>query len=205
MQNKNNRYMLIGLISLLILAVFCSTGCKRKQQEQSSEPEKAKYMPPDVPIMTIDEIIASASGWGQSYQDWVGKEAPDFTLKSIDGKRYKLSDFRGKNVAIIFWATWCGPCKTEIPHLIALRNVMSKDNLEILAITNEEYKMVRDFAGRLKINYPILLNKKNDLPAPFDQIRSIPTSFFIDPQGKIKLATTGSLTLGTLKAIVRSK
>ncbi|MCK4886959.1 MAG: TlpA family protein disulfide reductase [Planctomycetes bacterium] len=205
MQNKNNKYMLIGLISLLILAVFCVTGCKQKQDEQSSKPEKAKYIPPEVPIMSINEIIASARDWSPAYQDWVGKEAPDFTLKGIDGKNYKLSDFRGKNVVIVFWATWCGPCKIEIPHLIALRNVMSKDDLQILAITNEEYKQVRDFAAKSKMNYAVLMDRKNELPAPFDKIRSIPTSFFIDPQGKIKLATAGSLTLGTLKAIARAK
>ena len=204
MQNKN-KYMLIGLISLLILAVFCVTGCKQKQDKQSADTEKSKYIPPELPIMSIDEIIASAEGWSQSYPDWVGKEAPDFTLKGIDGVNYKLSDFRGKNVAIVFWATWCGPCKAEIPHLIALRNVMSKDDLQILAITNEEYTLVRDFAAKSKMNYAVLMDKKNDLPAPFNEIQSIPTSFFVDPQGKIKLATTGSLTLGTLKAIVLSK
>ena len=204
MRNKN-KYMLIGLISLLILAVFCVTGCKQKQDKQSAEPEKAKYIPPEPPIMSIDEIIASANGWSQSYNDWVGKDAPDFTLKGIDGVNYKLSDFRGKNVAIIFWATWCGPCKMEIPHLIALRNVMSKDDLQILAITNEEYTLVRDFAAKSKMNYPVLMDRKNDLPAPFNEIQSIPTSFFVDPQGKIKLATTGTLSLGTLKAIVLSK
>ncbi len=205
MQNKNNKYMLIGLISLLILAVFCATGCKQKQDEQSAEPEKAKYIPPEPPIMSIDEIIASASRWVPAYQNWVGKEAPDFSLKGIDGVNYKLSDFRGKNVAIVFWATWCGPCKMEIPHLIALRNVVSKDDLQILAITNEEYTLVRDFAAKSKMNYAVLMDKKNNLPAPFNKIQSIPTSFFIDPQGKIKLATTGSLTLGTLKAIILSK
>lgn len=205
MQSKNNKYMLVGLILLLILSVFCITGCKQKKDEQSTEPEKAAYIPPEVPIMSIDEIIASASGWTAAYQDWVGKDAPDFTLKSINGGNCKLSDFRGKNVVIVFWATWCGPCKMEIPHLIALRNVMSTDELQILAITNEEYKLVLDFASNLKINYQVLLNPKNTLPAPFDTISSIPTNFFIDPQGKIKLATSGSLTLGTLKAIVRAK
>lgn len=205
MQNKINKYMLIALILLLVLAIFCATGCKQKQDEQSSKPEKAKYIPPEVPIMSIGEIIASASRWVPAYQNWVGKEAPDFTLKGIDGKNYKLSDFRGKNVVIVFWAIWCGPCKMEIPHLIALRNVMSKDDLQILAITNEEYTQVIDFAAKSKMNYAVLINKKNDLPAPFDKIQSIPTSFFVDPQGKIKLATSGSLTLGTLKAIVRAK
>jgi len=200
--------MLTGLISLLILSVFCTTGCKQKQKEKEQhapEPEKAAYIPPEVPIMSIDEIIASANGWTTAYQDWIGKEAPDFTLKGIDGVNYKLSDFRGKNVAIVFWATWCGPCKMEIPHLIALRNVMSKDDLQILAITKEEYTLVNDFATQSQMNYPVLLNPKNILPPPFDAISSIPTSFFIDPQGKIKLATSGSLTLGTLKAIVRAK
>jgi len=204
---NSNKYMAVGLISLLVLGVFCVTGCRQKQEEpQNQEPEQqAAYSPPELPVMSIDEILSSARSWGPAYQDWVGKDAPDFTLKGLDGMTYTLSDFRGKNVVIVFWATWCGPCKMEIPHLVALRNVMSADELQILAISNEEYRHLADFVGKSKINYPVLLDRENKLPEPYNTVRSIPTNFFVDPQGKIKLATAGTLSLGNLKAIIRAE
>jgi len=159
--------------------------------------------------MHLEDVIRSASGWGPSYESWLGKEAPDFTLRDLDGKEHKLSDYRGKDVMLVFWATWCPPCMMEIPHLIALRNRIGQDKLAILAITNEGADRIRPFADRKRINYTVLLENGN-MPAPFGVMRiyrtsGVPCSFFIRPDGTIKLATSGLLTLGYMKAIVQSE
>ena len=156
----------------------------------------------EIPKKSLYEIAASARSWGPSYHSWFGKTAPDFTLTDIKGKEHKLSDYRGKDVLLVFWATWCGPCKIEIPHLIALQNIIERDNLPwvILAISNENQDKVKQFAVGTKMNYPVLVDK-GQLPEPYRSVRSIPSSFFIDKQGKIKIGTVGPLHLGDIQAI----
>jgi len=149
----------------------------------------------------LDEVIKAARTWRPGYQNWYGKPAPDFALTDIAGKEHKLSDYKGKNVMIIFWATWCGPCLREIPDLIELRKAVGDDNLAMLAVSNEGLDLVKKFVAQAKINYTVLIDT-GALPEPYNTIRAIPSSFFIDQQGKIKLATTGLLSLNEIKAIL---
>jgi thiol-disulfide isomerase/thioredoxin len=88
----------------------------------------------------------------EGFQDYYGKEAPDMTLTTIDGNDIKLSQLKGKRVFLDFWATWCPPCKKELPELIKLRNEISPDNLVIIGISNESKKVIGDFGKKIKIN-----------------------------------------------------
>lgn len=153
----------------------------------------------------LNNIIKQAKGWGPTQKQWYGKPASDFNLTGFDGKQHKISDYRGKNVMLIFWATWCGPCKMELPHLIALRNITPQDQLVMLAISNENQNLVKAFAEENKLNYPVFAANTSAMPKPFNQVRGIPASFFIDPEGKIKLATEGLLSLGAMKAIIKAE
>jgi len=153
---------------------------------------------------SLEEIIKAAKTWRPGFESWYGKPAPDFTLTDIAGKKHKLSDYRGKNILIVFWATWCGPCIREIPDLIELRNTVSEDDLAILAISNEDPDKVKKFVTKAKMNYTILLDP-GVLPAPYNTIRAIPSSFFIDTDGKIKLGSTGMVSLDEIKAIFEAE
>jgi len=155
--------------------------------------------------LSMETVIRNANGWGTAYQRWYGKQAPDFTLTDLNGKTHKLSDYRGKNVILVFWATWCPPCVMEIPHLIALRDMVSEDELAILAISDEWQDLVKRFVKRKKINYTVFSGGAGLVPAPYNTIVSIPTSFFIDSEGKIKIATSGMMTLGDTKAILKAE
>jgi len=173
---------------------------------ETNTPPKAFAVSPPKPLskMTIDDVLKTARTWGPAYADWNGKQAPDFTLPDINGKPHKLSDYRGKTVLIIFWATWCRPCLKEIPHLIELRNTTGEDKLAILAISNESPALVKRAAADFKINYTVLCSGMNIMPPPFNYIYSIPSSFFIRPDGKIKLATEGLIQLEATKAIIQA-
>ena len=211
--------------STILAAVIIWTGCKKQPSEQA-DTEQARSQSPqseqigerteepsstDAELFTrskgnLKEVIDAARTWGpaSNFQSWFGKPAPEFTLPDITGTQHKLSDYRGKNVMIIFWAIWCGPCRMEIPGLIELRNAFSKDKLAMLAISNEGPALVKTFAAQQKINYTVFSNQQA-LPAPFNLVNAIPCSFFIDPQGNIKLATVGLLPLSDMKAILQTE
>ena len=138
------------------------------------------------------------------FSQWFGKSAPDFTVTDIEGKQHSLSDYIGKNVLVVFWATWCPPCRVEIPHLIELRKQESEDDLAIIAISNEGPEELKYFAEEKQINYTVVTVGNSVIPSPFIDVQYIPTSFFIDSKGRIKNAVIQSLTLEQIKNIFLS-
>jgi peroxiredoxin len=152
----------------------------------------------------LTDVIRKARSWMPAFTPWQGQPAPDFTLTDITGKRHKLSDYRGRDVLIIFWATWCRPCHMEIPHLIELRKTVSENDLAMLAISNERPELVKTFVAKAEMNYTVLTDP-GILPSPYNKVNAIPSSFFIDREGKIKLGTSGLISLEEIKAILEAE
>jgi len=210
----------VSVSVIMLAAIVIWSGCKKRSAEQpqteqphseptQSEPvaqttsESAKI---DIksfagPKESLNDIIKAARTWGPSYTSWYGKPAPDFALTDLDGKEHKLSDYKGKKVLLVFWATWCPPCRAEVPALIELRKTVGEDKLAMLAISNEKPDLVKSFVAQANLNYTVLLDQ-GTLPGPYNTINAIPSSFFIDPEGKIKLATSGLVSLSEIKAIL---
>lgn len=126
-----------------------------------------------------------------------GQAAPELVLTTIDGKTISLSELKGKRVILDFWATWCGPCRAEIPHFVKLREEVPEADLVIIGISDEEVAEIKDFAEEHKVNY--LMVSASDLPAPFSEIESIPTTYFIDRQGIIQEVLVGYHDFDSLK------
>ncbi len=156
------------------------------------------------PKPKLSDIVNAARTWGPAFTPWHGKPAPDFTLTDITGKKHKLSDYRGKDVIIIFWATWCRPCHMEIPHLKELRETTSENDLAMLAISNERLDLVKAFVERAEMNYTVLIDP-GTLPSPYNTVSAIPSSFFIDREGRIKMGTSGLISLEEIKAILQAE
>ena len=115
-----------------------------------------------------------------------GVPAPDFDLLALDGRKVKLSDFRGKAVLLNFWATWCGPCKVEMPWFVELQKKYGNDGLVILgvAMDDSETPKIAQFASEMGVNYPVLLGT-DKVSEEYGNVEFLPTSFYIDREGKI--------------------
>jgi thiol-disulfide isomerase/thioredoxin len=124
-----------------------------------------------------------ANGPGQ--RQLMGNLAPDFELQTLDGKNLKLSELRGKAVLLNFWATYCGPCKIEMPWFVELQKEYGPQGFQIVGVANDDASTedIAKFAKEMGINYPILIGK--DSVSDSYNVSVLPTTFFLDRDGKL--------------------
>lgn len=120
------------------------------------------------------------------------RQAPDFDLKDADGKPVKLSDYKGKVVLLNFWATWCGPCKIEIPWFADFETRYRDKGFAVLGISMDDdgWESVKPYASKSKINYRLMIGTEQTAEL-FGGVESLPTSFMIDKAGKIAKVHVG--------------
>lgn len=147
----------------------------------------------------------------QGQQATVGLEkgnlAPDFELRSVDGKAMKLSSLRGKKVIVNFWATWCPPCRLEMPEMEKFYTKNKNEGIEILAVNLTKAEKSRAdvpaFIEAYGITFPVLLDENSDV-ARLYKVSSIPASFIIDTQGVIREKIVGPMTYDSMEKMVGS-
>jgi thiol-disulfide isomerase/thioredoxin len=152
-------YMKVGWLALGVAFVFSLGGCgggDKGTTEESSQREAAMA------------------------------KAPDFSLPDLEGNTVKFSDFKGKVVLVDFWATWCGPCKMEIPHLVALHREYKDRGFEVIgiALDNGGAGVVEPFARKNAISYSVVIGNR-EVATAFGGLTAIPTAFLIDRSGNI--------------------
>jgi len=148
-------------------------------------------VPLQAAALTSQPEAPSCNSFGlQRFQE--KKEAPPFSLKGLDGNRISLSDFKGKPVLVMFWATWCSTCLECLSEMEKL-SVEKRDQLTILmiAIDGEREKKVRQIVGKNKITSPVLLLLKEKVMESYGIRGWIPIVFFVDPEGSIVGKTVG--------------
>ena len=170
---KKGYFVLVRAVSIYLLitgAIIFSCGKK------------------DTPGNKTEEVKKTREGISE------GEIAPDFTLKDLNGVEKSLKEFRGKVVLLNFWATWCSPCRIEIPSMVELYKKYKDRGLEIIGVNLDKLGKsdVEKFSLEHKINFPVLLNPSGDVAALYGVV-VLPTTVFLDRNGKIKGRISGAV------------
>jgi len=127
---------------------------------------------------------------GRSPSTEVGRAAPDFLLQTPDGGELRLSDLRGSPVLVNFWASWCTPCRQEMPDIVRAYDARASDGLVVVAVNlQENNEQVREFADEFGMRFPIVIDRRGQVAEAWrigGPIEGIPSSYFIDAQGVVR-------------------
>ncbi len=187
MSDKSNSKLII-IIGILAVAVFAAGFCFINSGNGSEAVAKPVNDSRIVQAADADSIYASA---------------PDFALEDLEGNSIKLSDLKGKVVFVNFWATWCPPCRREIPHFIELHEEFSDQGFEILgiAVDSREFDSVAPFVKKAGMNYPVMLDKKG-VSQLYGGVSAIPTTFVVNRNGRIVSKIEGSRSKAEFKKLI---
>jgi len=163
---KRNLFILAGIVLAMAVLIYGASHKSGISNSQAAEPPTA--------------------GSAQS------NLAPDFELKTLDGRSVKLTDFRGKAVVLNFWATYCGPCRVEMPWLINFYQRYKAQGLEIVGVSMDDggQEQIESFIKEMNVNYTIVMGN-HSVGDAYGGARFLPQTFLIDPDGRIVKSVVG--------------
>ena len=175
------------VLSFLLFEVIPLTsfnGCKREEKTSKTQQEVSPQEIPSQEVSPQEKSPVSKTDKELKTEKW--GNAPDFTLPELGGGEFTLSSLKGKVIIIDFWATWCGPCRMEIPGFISLYKKYKGRGLEIVGVSLDKDRetAVGPYAEQMGINYIIVFGDQ-DVVENYGGIRGIPTTFIIDQNGNI--------------------
>jgi peroxiredoxin len=197
---KRNQWVVVLVIAALALMVW--SGYENYKRRKQYAQHQAQGTPETANNQSVQQDVAADEG----LPDLRGKRAPEFTLRSVDGKKVSLSDYKGKAVLINFWATWCAPCKIEMPGLVALRTQYAPQGFEILGVNADEpgtpHAKVAKFGQEQGLNYPLLMGD-DSMERKYGGVEFLPTSFFVGRDGKVTAETAGLVSKDEIEASIK--
>jgi peroxiredoxin len=197
---KRNQIVLIVIVAVLGLMVWSGYHNYKRRKAQQNAPQVV-LVPGDASTQSVAQDVEQDEG----LPNLRGKKAPAFTLKNTDGKRVSLADYKGKAVLINFWATWCAPCKIEMPWFIDLQKQYGPQGFTILGISEDDVKdhpEVAKFKEKIGVNYPILLGD-DAVGKAYGGLDFLPTSYYVGRDGKIVEETAGLASKDVIEAHIK--
>ncbi len=160
-----------------------------------------KTLPAFFPALALAGVLLAAPA---AAADAGRTPAPAWQLKDLDGRVVSSGQFKGKVVVLDFWATWCGPCRTEIPGYVALQKKYAADGLVVIGVSVDQGgpAVVRQFVADEKIDYPIVL-ADDRIAGAFGGVDAIPTTFIIDRDGMIRYRKIGTMPAEAFEEILK--
>ncbi|MCJ7570101.1 MAG: redoxin domain-containing protein [Anaerolineales bacterium] len=184
-------YLLVGFFIGIAFALVVFLGFPSAESETS-----ISVLSTASPVSTVSPVIETAES---KIAPEIGAQAPDFALRDLEGNEVRLSDYLGRSVLLTFWATWCGPCRLEMPAFEDRYQELEDDGFTVLAVNYDEPEEdVRAFRDELGLSFPLILDPGGSVQRLY-QIRGYPSSIFVDPQGVVRVVHIGLITEGQLR------
>jgi peroxiredoxin len=196
-QNRRQWSGLVGslVLPLLVVATIVGGLLWFENARGGSETDDGRY--------GIVELPAGANSTGRSPSTDVGRAAPDFLLRTPDGGELRLSDLRGKPVLVNFWASWCTPCRQEMPEIVRAYDARAEDGLVVVAVDLQENTgQVHQFADEFGMDFPIVIDRTGQVAEAWrigGPVEGIPSSYFIDAEGVVRGRVFGPMNAETLE------
>src|SRR5713226_5202025 len=139
-------------------------------------------------LLAVSSLVASSRAAAPTL---VGKDAPDFVLKAMDGKNLRMSEFRGQVVLVNFWSRWAGDHQQEMPALDRINTTYNRAGLVVLGVSvDEDWRRAREFADAMKVGYPILFDTTADIGRNY-LLRKMPMTILVDRSGVVRYSSAG--------------
>lgn len=190
--------VLVAIAGALVWSLFDRPMHGRAQREAPVLQDNATALSPELPHTAAPAPAAAPSNLDRLfsalsiYRPAEQTDAPDFVLSDVEGRSVRLRELRGKLVLLNFWATWCAPCRIEMPSMERLYHTFKKAEFALLAVSIDRQgtQMVRPFVEELKLKFPILLDQTMEVSRQYG-LRGLPTTYLIDPEGRLIGAAVG--------------
>ena len=155
-----------------------------------------------VALLCLPFVAAAPSG-AADLKPWPGGPTPGLELRDLDGRAHRLAEYRGKVVLVNFWATWCAPCRDEMPSIQRLKEKLAGKPFMVLAVNLDEPEArIRRFLTQMKVDFTVLLDPEGKAARAWEA-RVLPASFVIGPDGRIRYSLVGDLDWGDDRVVSR--
>src|ERR1700678_4714917 len=200
---KRNQWVIVLVLAALVLMVWSGyANYKKRKQYAQHQAQQGTLVPETANNQSVQQDVAADEG----LPDLRGKRAPEFSLRTVEGKKLSLSDYKGKAVLINFWGTWCAPCKIEMPWLVALRKQYAPQGFEILGVSEDDADTPRaklaKFGQEQGLNYPLLVGD-DAVSRKYGGVEFLPPSYFVGRDGKIIAETAGLVSKDEVEASIK--